>query len=124
MEGVVMAKRMTREEKDYFLKQAERKGKAKELQKKDEVAFKKWENEYKKIVQYLRENVHRFLVSEIVRNDRYMDWDLLKEFLEEERDDMLVIFKTELNNGNAPDSSLILFMMHTKYMMMWREARG
>lgn len=116
-----MAKRMTREEKDYFLKQVERKGKAKEVQKKDEITFKKYEGEYKKIVHYLRDNVKRFLVSEIVRDDRYMDWVLLKEILEEEKDDALVIFKDELNKGNVPDLNLILFMMHTKYMTMWRE---
>lgn len=119
-----MTRRMTRQEKDFFLEQVKRKGKAKELQKKDETTFKKYEGEYKKIVQYLRENVRRFLVSEIVRNDRYMDWTLLKEFLEEEKDDMLVIVKDEMNRGNVPDLNLILFMMHGKYMTMWREAKG
>ena len=119
-------RRMTREEKDYFLKQVERKGKAKEVQKKDVATFKKYEGEYKKIVQYLRENVHRFLVSEIVRDDRYMNLAMLKELLEEEKDDMLVIFKDELNNGNVPDLCLILFMMHAKYKYkyMWKAAKG
>ena len=117
-------RRMTREEKDYFLKQVERKGKAKEVQKKDVATFKKYEGEYKKIVQYLRENVHRFLVSEIVRDDRYMNLAMLKELLEEEKDDMLVIFKDELNNGNVPDLCLILFMMHAMYKYMWMAAKG
>lgn len=117
-------RRMTREEKDYFLKQVERKGKAKDLKEKDEAAFKKWEGEYQKIVQYLRENILWFFVSDIVRNDRYMDFKLLHEFLEEEEHGMVEIAKDEINKGNAPDLCLIMFMMHAKYMAMWKAAKG
>ena len=117
-------RRMTREEKDYFLKQVERKGKAKDLKEKDEAAFKKWEGEYQKIVQYLRENILWFFVSDIVRNDRYMDFKLLHEFLEEEEHGMVEIAKDEINKGNVPDLCLIMFMMHAKYMAMWKAAKG
>ena len=119
-----MAGRMTKEEITEFLHQVERKGKAMELREKKPAEFEKWKEEYTKIVEYLRGNWARFVVSMIVRNDRYLDWKLLKTLLEEEKKDMLAIVNDEINRGNVPDLNLILFMMHGKYMTLWREAKG
>lgn len=119
-----MAGRMTKEEISEYLHQVERKGKAMELREKKPTEFEKWKEEYIKIVKYLRENWTRFVISMIVRNDRYLDWKLLKTLLEKEREDMLVIVNEEISRGNVPDLNLILFMMHGKYMLMWREKHG
>ena len=117
-------KRMTNEEKEFFLKQVKRKGKALELKKKKPEEFQKYKDEYEKIVNYLQKNHARYFAFEIVRDRRCMDKKLLRRLLAEEKKNMLEMAKEELNRGNVPNLCLILFMMHVKYMTMWREKHG
>lgn len=114
-----MAKRrMTAVEKEHFLKQVERKGKALALPD-DERA--KWQKEYNKIVDYLRENYRSFILSNIIRSNRYKNIDIFKLFLDQEKDGLIALTNQAMKEGNAEDLQWYCWLMHLRYMTMWRE---
>ena len=113
-----MAKRrMTAVEKEHFLKQVERKGKALALPD-DERA--KWQKEYDKIVDYLRENYRSFILSNIIRSNRYKNIEIFKLFLDQEKDGLLKLTNQAINEGNAEDLQWYCWLMHLRYMCTWK----
>ena len=113
-----MAKRrMTAIEKDHFLKQVERKGKAMALPESERA---KWQKEYDKIVDYLRENYKSFILSNIIRSNRYKDIKIFKLFLDHEKDGLMKLTNQAINEGNAEDLQWYCWLMHLRYMCMWK----
>ena len=111
-------RRMTAIEKEHFLKQVERKGKALAL---PDAERAKWQKEYDKILDYIREHYKNFLLSSIIRNDRYRNKAVLEKVLEQEKDNLGALIGQALREGNAEDLSWCCWLMHLKYMLMWRE---
>lgn len=110
-------KRMTDAEIEYYIKQVERKGNAMKL---GEEKRKKWQKEYDKIVDYLRENYRSFILSNIIRSNRYKNIDIFKLFLDQERDGLLKLTNRAINEGNAEDLQWYCWLMHLRYMCMWK----
>jgi len=108
---------MTAIEKEHFLKQVERKGKALAL---PDAERAKWQKEYDKILDYIREHYKNFLLSSIMRNDRYRNKAVLEKVLEQEKDNLGALIGQALREGNAEDLSWYCWCMHLKYMLMWR----
>ena len=115
-----MSRPMTDVEMKHFLRQVERRGKALAL---PDAERAKWQGEYDKITLYLRENYKNFVCSKIVRHKRYLDLDVFAAFAESEKNGMLVEANQLVNAGNAEDLDWICWLMHLKYMLMWREAQ-
>lgn len=111
-------RRMTNVEKEHFLKQVERKGKALAL---PDAERAKWQKEYDKILDYIREHYKNFLCSSVIRNDRYRSKYVLEAMLESEKDGLVALAMQALKEGNADDLQWHCWCMHLKYMLMWRE---
>ena len=114
-------RRMTDREKEHFLKQVERKGKALSLPAAERA---KWQKEYDKILAYIRENYKNFLCSSVIRNDRYRSKAVLEAMLESEKDGLVSLTMQALKEGNADNLSWYCWCMHLRYMLMWGEKNG
>lgn len=114
-------KRMTDAEIEYYIKQVERKGNAMKL---DVEKRKKWQAEYDKIVDYLKAERKRFMISNTIRRPRYYDAAVWAEFVNAEKDRYIALADRALNKGDAENFKWFCWLMHLKYMTMWREARN
>ena len=47
-----------------------------------------------------------------------------KEFVEKEKDGLIASAEKLLNQGDADNFDWFCWLMHLKYMTMWREAKG
>lgn len=117
---MAMSRRMTDVEMEHYLKQVERRGKAKSL---PPAELEKWRSEYDKITAHLKKYYQNFICSSIIRRNRYIDLDVFRRFVEEEEDGLLALAKQALREGNAEDFSLACWMMHLKYMVMWKNTK-
>lgn len=117
---MAMNRRMTDAEMEYYLKQVERRGKAKIL---PPAELEKWKDEYNKITAYLKEHYKNFICSNIIRRNRYIDLDVFKRFVEEEENGLIALAHQALDDGNADDLSCYCWLMHLKYMVMWKYER-
>ena len=114
-------RRMTDVEMEHYLKQVERRGKALCL---PSAELEKWQDEFNKISLYLKSEYKRFVISKIVRRRRYTDLVVFNEFVEKEKDGLIASAKRLLNQGDADNFDWFCWLMHLKYMTMWREAKG
>lgn len=112
--------RMTAEEAAYYLRQVERRGKARSLPK-EELA--KWRRDYDRITDYLRREYRRFLCSQIIRRSRYIDRTVLQRFAAEEGAGLFALANQALNEGNADDFSVCCWWLHLRYMVMWETVK-
>lgn len=117
---MAMNRRMTDAEMEYYLKQVERRGKAKSL---PPAELKKWKDEYNKITAHLKEHYKNFICSNIIRRNRYIDLDVFKRFVEEEENGLIALAHQALDDGNADDLFCYCWLMHLKYMVMWKYER-
>lgn len=108
-------RRMTKEEMEHYLKQVERRGKAKILPSSE---LEKWRGEYDKITAYLKEHYRNFVCSNIIRRNRYIDLDVFNRFVAEEEYGLFALANQALDEGNAGDLACYVWMMHLKYMAM------
>ncbi len=111
---------MTDVEMEHYLKQVERRGKALCLPKGELV---KWRKEYDKITAYLREHYKNFVLCNIIRRNRYVDLEVFRRFVKEEKDNLIALANQALNEGNTEDLSWYCWCMHLKYMCMWKQAK-
>lgn len=114
-------RRMTDVEMEHYLKQVERRGKALCLPKGE---LEKWQGEFNKISLYLNNEYKRFVISRIVRRGRYADVEVFNEFVEKEKDGLIASAEKLLDQGDADNFAWACWLMHLKYMTMWREAKG
>lgn len=112
-----MIKRMTPEEIEYYKKQVDRRGNA--LKKSEEVR-QKYAAEFEKINAHLENNWKWFMVSNTVRHNRYADRAVWNDFVEKESN-LIEECKGYRNDGNLDKFLDIAWLMHLKYMTMWRE---
>lgn len=117
---MAMSRRMTDAEIEYYLKQVERRGKAKSL---PPAELKKWKDEYNKITAHLKEHYKNFICSNIIRRNRYIDLDVFKRFVEEEEYGLFALANQALDDGNADDLFCYCWLMHLEYMVMWKYER-
>lgn len=121
MEGVVMIKRMTPEEIEYYKKQVDRRGNA--LKKSEEVR-QKYAAEFEKINAYLVNNWKQFAISNTIRRMRYFDREVWDAFIEQETDRFIAYALKARNDGDFENFCWFAWLMHLKYMTMWREKHG
>lgn len=114
---MAMSRRMTNVEMEHYLKQVERRGKAKSL---PPAELEKWKDEYNKITEYLKEHYKNFICSNIIRRNRYIDLDVFNRFVAEEEHGLIALAHRALDEGNSEDFRLICWLMHLKYMVMWK----
>ena len=112
---MAMEKRMTEEEKEHFLKQVRRKGKAMALPAAER---ERWQEEYDKILAYLRDNYKNFLISSIVRKNRYANQEVFQRFVREEDCGLIQLANQAISSGNAEDLLVYCWLMHIRYMAM------
>ena len=118
---MAMSRRMTDSEMEYFLKQVERKGKALSLPADQ---LDRYRGEYNKINEYLKEHYRSFICSKIIRRNRYIDLDVFNRFVAEEEYGLFALANQALDDGSAGDLACYVWMMHLKYMVMWRISMG
>lgn len=114
---MAMSRRMTDVEMEHYLKQVERRGKAKILPSSE---LEKWRSEYDKITAYLKEHYRNFVCSNIIHRNRYIDLDVFNRFVAEEEYGLIALTHQVLDEGNSEDFRLICWLMHLKYMAMWK----
>lgn len=114
-------RRMTDAEMEYYLKQVERRGKALSLPADQ---LERYRGEYDKIAAYLKAHYRNFLCSKIIRRNRYIDLDVFRRFVAEEENGLLALANQALKEGNAVDFGWYCWLMHLKYMVMWKARRG
>lgn len=111
-------RRMTDVEMEHYLKQVERRGKALCLPNSE---LEKWKEEFNKISMYLKTEYKRFVVSKIVRRRRYVDLEVFNAFVAKEENGLIAKANEKLKEGDAENFIWICWLMHLKYMTMWRE---
>lgn len=111
--------RMTAEETAYYLKQVERRGKARSLPREE---LEKWRKDYDRITAYLRREYGRFLLSRIVRRNAFLDAGTL-ERLAREGTELYAAVNRALNEGDAEDFSAYCWLLHLRYMVIWKIAK-
>ena len=113
-------RRMTDVEMEHYLKQVERRGKALCL---PSAELEKWQDEFSKISLYLKSEYKRFVISKIVRRRRYADVEVFNKFVKKEENGLIALAHKALDDGNADDLSCYCWLMHLKYMVMWKYER-
>ena len=111
-------RRMTDVEMEHYLKQVERRGKALRL---PDSELEKWKEEFDKISLYLKTEYKRFVTSKIVRRGRYADVETFNAFVEKEENGLIASAIKLLDQGDAENLEWFCWLMHLKYMTMWRE---
>lgn len=111
-------KRMTDAEIQHYIKQVERKGNAMKL---DAEKRSKWQTEYDKIVSYLKSERKRFMISNTIRRPRYYDAAVWSEFVNAEKDRFIALADRALNDGDSENFCWFCWLMHLRYMTMWKE---
>lgn len=108
---------MTDAEIQHYIKQVERKGNAMKL---DPEKRSKWQTEYDKIVSYLKSERKRFMISNTIRRPRYYDAAVWAEFVNTEKDRFIALADRALNDGDSENFSWFCWLMHLRYMCMWK----
>lgn len=111
-------KRMTDAEIQHYIKQVERKGNAMKL---DPEKRSKWQTEYDKIVSYLKTERKRFMISNTIRRPRYYDVAVWNAFVEAEKNRFIALADGAMNEGDAENFKWFCWLMHLRYMTMWKE---
>jgi len=111
-------RRMTDVEMEHYLAQVARRGKALCL---PAAELEKWRDEFNKITLYLKSEYKRFVISKIVRRRRYTDLAVFNEFVEKEKNGLIASAEKLLDQGDADNFDWFCWLMHLKYMTMWRE---
>ena len=109
---------MTDVEMEHYLKQVERRGRALRL---PDSELEKWKEQFDKITVYLRTEYKRFVTSKIVRRGRYADVRTFNAFVEKEENGLIASAIKLLDQGDAENLDWICWLMHLKYMTMWKE---
>ena len=112
---------MTEVEMEHYLKQVARRGKALCLPEKE---LEKWKDEFQRISLYLNREYKRFVISKIVRRKGYEDIGVFNAFVEEEKDGLIAGASEMLKQGDAENFDWFCWLLHLKYMTMWREKHG
>ena len=110
-------RRMTQQEIEFYKKQVDRRGNA--LKQTEEVR-EKYKAEFEKINTHLENNWKWFMVSNTVRHNRYADCAVWNDFVEKESN-LIEECKGYRNDGNLDKFLDIAWLMHLKYMTMWKE---
>lgn len=111
--------RMTAEEMSYYLKQVERRGKARSL---PEEELEKWRKDYDKITDYLRREYGRFLLSRIVQRNAFLDRRTLGRLAAEGKG-LYAAANQALNEGDAEELAWQCWRLHLCYMVLWKTAK-
>lgn len=111
-------RRMTDVEMEHYLKQVARRGRALCL---PAAELEKWQDEFNKITLYLKSEYKRFVISKIVRRRRYADVEVFNKFVKKEENGLIASAKRLLDQGDADNFDWLCWLMHLKYMTMWRE---
>lgn len=110
-------KRMTDAEIKYYIKQVERKGNAMKLKEEER---RKWKREYSEIVNHLRVERKRFMISNTIRRPRYYDIAVWTKFVSAEKDRYIALADKALNEGDVENFKWLCWLMHLEYMVMWK----
>ena len=109
---------MTDSEIEFYKKQVDRRGNA--LKKSTEVR-EKYKTEFDKINAHLENNWMWFLVSNTIRRNRYADRAIWNELVEKEEYGLIAEAIKARESGDFENFCWICWLMHLKYMTMWRE---
>lgn len=110
-------RRMTEKESEYYIRQVERRGRALRL---PEAELAKWKEEYQRISRYLNREYKRFVISRIVRRRAYADTAVFNAFVEKEENGLIASAREMLNLGDAQNFEWFCWLMHMKYMCLWK----
>ena len=111
-------RRMTQQEIEFYKKQVDRRGNA--LKQTEEVR-EKYKAEFEKINAHLENNWKWFMVSNTVRHNRYADRAIWNELVEKEEHGLIAEAIRARNNGDFENFCWFCWLMHLKYMTMWKE---
>ena len=111
-------RRMTIAEIEFYKKQVDRRGNA--LKKSTDVR-EKYKNEFDKINNHLENNWMWFLVSNTIRHNRYADRKVWNDLMEKEEHGLIAEATRARENGDFENFCWICWLMHLKYMTMWKE---